>query len=175
MIDLDRLWPLPKADLALPAGEVHIWRAALNLAPPQVHSLCTLLSADEVRRADRLVSERARTHFTVARGLLRLLLSRYLHIDPRALHFHYNPYGKPALAPSVDHAHVVFNVSHAHELALFAIASSGALGVDIEYIRPIPEVEHIAQQFFAAQEQSALRALPDDQRLRAFFACWTRK
>jgi 4'-phosphopantetheinyl transferase len=161
--------------MALSGGEVHIWRAALNLAPPQVRCLREFLSDDEVQRADRFVFERDRTHFTVARGLLRLILGRYLQCDPRTLRFHYSAYGKPALVPPADRAGLVFNVSHAHGLALFAVARSGVLGIDIEYIRPIPEVEQIARQFFSAQEQSALRALPADQRLTAFFACWTRK
>ena len=175
MIDLDRLWPVPPVTVTLSSDEVHIWRAALDLAPPQVHYLRDILSEDEVQRADRFAFERDRKHFTVARGLLRLVLSRYLNSDPRQLRFCYSPYGKPALILPAGADSLFFNVSHAHGLALYALARGSELGVDIEYVRPIPEVERIAQQFFSAQEQATLQALPEDQRLAAFFMCWTRK
>ena len=39
----------------------------------------------------------------------------------------------------------------------------------------MPDVEQIAARFFSAGENAALRALPEGQRLEAFFNCWTRK
>ena len=56
------------------------------------------LTAEECQRAERYVFEKDRTHFVVARGLLRVLLGRYLRQDPQHLRFTYGPYGKPALA-----------------------------------------------------------------------------
>jgi 4'-phosphopantetheinyl transferase len=172
---IEPLWSVPSANLTLSSDEVHVWRAALDLAQSQVDYLREILSEDEAQRADRFAFERDRKRFTVARGLLRLVLSRYLNIDARQLRFYYSAYGKPALILPDNTDSLFFNVSHAHGLALYALARGSELGVDIEYVRPIQEVERIAQQFFSAQEQSALRALPEDQRLRAFFECWTRK
>jgi 4'-phosphopantetheinyl transferase len=172
---IDHLWSIPPPNATLPSDEVHIWRAALDLAPAHVQYLRQTLSEDEVQRTDRFVFEQDRTHFTVARGVLRLILSRYLHIDPSQLRFCYSPYGKPGLILPAGTDSLFFNVSHAHGLALFALARGSRLGVDIEYVRPILDVEQIAGQFFSAREQSALRALPLDQRLEAFFTCWTRK
>ena len=172
---LDQLWPVPTANVTLSSDEVQIWRAALDLAPPHVEVLRDILSEDEVNRADRFVFERDRTHFTVARGLLRLILGRYLQLEPRQLRFSYSRYGKPALILPADVDNLSFNLSHAHGLALYAFARGRDLGVDIEYVRPIPDVERIAERFFSAREQASLQTLPQDQRLEAFFTCWTRK
>src|SRR5688500_16340207 len=107
------LWSVPSANLTLSSDEVHIWRAALDLAQPQVDYLREILSEDEAQRADRFAFERDRKHFTVARGLLRLVLSRYLNIDARQLRFYYSAYGKPALILPDNTDNLFFNVSHA--------------------------------------------------------------
>jgi 4'-phosphopantetheinyl transferase len=69
----------------------------------------------------------------------------------------------------------VFNVSHSDELALFAVASDREVGIDVERVRPVTDPEQIADHFFSAPERTALRAVPPDRRLEAFFDCWTRK
>jgi 4'-phosphopantetheinyl transferase len=175
MMTLDQLWSIPPANVTLSSDEVHIWRAALDLAPAHVEELREILSEDEANRADRFVFERDRRHFTAARGLLRLILGCYLELEPRQLRFSYSPYGKPGLVLPASVDNLSFNLSHAHGLALFAFARGRELGVDIEYVRPIPDVERIAERFFSAREQASLQALPQDGRLEAFFTCWTRK
>jgi 4'-phosphopantetheinyl transferase len=175
MMTLDQPWSIPPTTLTLSSDEVHIWRAALDLAPPHVEDLRKILSEDEVNRADRFVFERDRTHFIVARGLLRLIIGRYLQLEPRQLRFSYSRYGKPALIRPADVDILSFNLSHAHGLALYACARGRELGVDIEYIRPIPDVERIAERFFSPRERATLQALPQEGRLEAFFTCWTRK
>jgi 4'-phosphopantetheinyl transferase len=68
-----------------------------------------------------------------------------------------------------------FNVSHSHGCAAFAIARGREVGIDLEWIRADIEVGQIAKRFFSEREKATLLALPDDQKKRAFFACWTRK
>src|SRR5215212_4833294 len=101
-MEADALWPPLPADLVLPGDEVHIWRAALDLHPAAVMDLQRLLAADERERADRFYFEHDRRHFIAARGMLRLLLGRYLRTAPEQLEFTYNPYGKPDLAVRPD-------------------------------------------------------------------------
>jgi 4'-phosphopantetheinyl transferase len=167
-------WRLPPPDLALSDGAVHIWRASLN--PPTGAALLHYsLAADELRRAARFYGEHDRRRFIIARGVLRAILSRYLNVAAGRLGFWYSPYGKPALAPTPDQAPLSFNVTHSHELALYAITRGRRIGIDLEYIRPDVTIMEIADQFFAPPEVAALRALPAAQRQAAFFACWTRK
>jgi len=72
-------------------------------------------------------------------------------------------------------AKLYFNLAHAAGLALYAVINDREIGVDLERVHPVTEMDQIAERFFSAQESAALRALPPDQRQEAFFNCWTRK
>ena len=140
-----------------------------------MRSLWQTLTADECQRAERYVFQKDRTHFVVARGLLRVLLGRYLRQEPQHLRFTYGPHGKPALATDTSGMSLRFNVSHSHGLALYAITYGREVGVDVERIRPKVVHEKIAEHFFSPREVTILRALPTPLQATAFFACWTRK
>ena len=71
-------WNPAPAMLLLGSDEVHVWRAALDLPIARVASFEQTLAADERTRAGQFHFQRDRTHFIVARGLLRTILGRYL-------------------------------------------------------------------------------------------------
>jgi 4'-phosphopantetheinyl transferase len=156
-------------------GHVDVWATSLDPAPPTVARLERWLDPDERARAARFVFERDARRFRVARGVLREILAAYLGATPDTVRFVYTAAGKPALAEPFTGAGVEFNVSHSGEIALYAIGTSGRLGVDVELIRPLDDLEALATRNFSTAEQRALLALPPGQREPAFFACWTRK
>jgi len=166
--------PAPET-LTLHSDEVHVWRAPLDLPEADVYCLWPILAGDERQRAERYVFEQDRRHFVVARGLLRVLLGRYLVQAPQQLRFTYGAHGKPALATDTRGEPLHFNVSHSHGLALYALTRGRELGVDVERIRPEVAQETIAEHFFSSREVTILRALPIALQGTAFFACWTRK
>jgi len=168
-------WDLPPHPLQLDSTAVHVWRAALTLDPSAVQALQQLLSPDEQIRAEQFYFSLDREHFIVARGLLRVILGRYLDRDPRRLRFSYNPHGKPALVKEESGEEISFNLSHAHGLALYAIARGRNVGIDLEYLRSDLVHEQIAEHFFSPREVASLLALPPSLRMEAFFNCWTRK
>lgn len=176
---LNYVWDSPPAELAMSSDEVHVWRASLNQPASCIQRLAQTLSADERLRAERFHFERDRRHFIVSRGLLRKILGRYLGVEPGRLQFDYGPYGKPSLDPKGFQnplgLALRFNLTHSHELALYAITHGREIGVDLEYIRPVAEADHIAEQFFSARERAVFHALPMSQKEEAFFNCWTRK
>jgi 4'-phosphopantetheinyl transferase len=90
------------------------------------------LSEDEVARANRFRFEEDRTRWIRARSSLRLILSRYAGDDPARLVFRYGEHGKPALLPFTE---IEFNLSHAGDWAIIAVARSIPVGVDIERLR----------------------------------------
>jgi len=171
--DAQTIWQMPPAELSLPRDEVHVWRALLD-RPQQLADLSATLAPDEQARAARYHFRVDREHFTVARGLLRVLLSRYLGVGPANLSFRFNAFGKPSLADEHG-ADVHFNVSHSRGLALLAFARGRELGVDLEAVQPEFAGLQIAERFFSPTEVAALRALPECQHTDAFFNCWTRK
>jgi 4'-phosphopantetheinyl transferase len=168
------LWSAPPAHLSLRHDEVHVWRADLSQMLASVASCCQLLTPDEYQRAEKFRFAKDRERFILARGLLRTILSHYLHLRPEQLRFSYNAWGKPSLAQHCGGA-LRFNVSHAHELALYGITSGREIGLDLEHMREDMDCEQIAERFFSRREVEMLRALPASQRTVAFFNCWVRK
>jgi 4'-phosphopantetheinyl transferase len=175
MFEADKGWPSPPAALNLAENEIHVWRVRLGLPKHVISRLWPILSADERSKAERFRFPRDRAHYIVARGSLRGILSRYLLLEPQQLRFIYSSYGKPALDPAFHSKILHFNLSHARGLALYAIASGGQVGIDIEDLRTDFPWAEVAERFFSSQEHRALHALPADMRYQAFFNCWTRK
>ncbi|HYM70184.1 MAG TPA: 4'-phosphopantetheinyl transferase superfamily protein [bacterium] len=161
--------PLPP----LGDGEVHVWRAALDLPEPRTQALAATLASDERARAGRFRAPRDRDRFVAARGLLRSILACYCETEPGRLRFRYGPYGKPAIDAERGTG-VYFNLSHAGGMVLYAVARRD-LGVDLERVRALPMDERVAGRWFSPEEFAALCALAPDGRREAFARCWTRR
>jgi 4'-phosphopantetheinyl transferase len=166
-------WLAAPADLTIAAGGVDLWRASLAVAPEVLGRLRRHLDETERTRAGRFVFEHDANHFIAARGILRELLARYLKCSPAEPEFEYGPRGKPMLRPRS--ARLRFNLSHSHGMAAYAFACDRELGIDIELIKPDFGGQEIAQRYFSTCEVAELTALPAEERVQAFFLCWTRK
>lgn len=164
--------PVPQAP-PLPENAVHVWRAALDRPAGDMAGLARVLSAGETGRAEQFHFERDRLHFIAGRGILRIILARYLGFAPARIRFRYNTYGKPALARPAGGLY--FNLSHSHGLALYALGRVQNIGIDVERIRPLPDADRLVGRFFSAGEQQTWRNLPENRRQTAFFYGWTRK
>jgi 4'-phosphopantetheinyl transferase len=168
--------PRAAVSLALPSGEIQLWAVALDPVPEVVERLGLSLSPDEWERARRFRFERHRRRYVVGRGALRALLGGYLGVAPREVAFSYGPRGKPFLAgPAATASGLSFNLSNSHELALVGFLRGPEIGVDVEFLKPMPDLEQIAERFFSESERVALRRLPAPQKPEGFFNCWTRK
>ena len=168
-------WPCAPDELVLGSGEVHVWRAALDLRPTQYAKLSTTLAPEEGVRAARFRFRKDRKHFIAARGALRDILSRYVSHEAAQLEFCCDRGGKPNLAASINASGLRFNLSHSHGLALYAIARGREVGVDVELIRTRVADGQIAERFFSPREASDLKSVPVGLQSEAFFSCWTRK
>jgi len=168
-------WCCPPRPLALPEGEVHVWRAALNMAAIDLEGVQATLSSDERARASRFRFAKDHRHFVAARGTLRTILARYIDRAPSQIEFCYSQSGKPELAPGCDAKALRFNLSHSQGLALYAITRDHEIGVDLEGVRADFAWEEIASRYFAPGEVEALQLVPASSRAEAFFNCWTRK
>jgi 4'-phosphopantetheinyl transferase len=156
---------------ALSGDEVHVWSVLLREERAEHHQL---LSPAEREQAARFSHARARLHFVAGRALLREILADYLDRDPAAVDFKFGKHGKPHLADEADTG-LRFNLSHSGELAVLAVARGRNVGVDVELISAQRATDDIAQRFFSPNEWAALRALPAELRVPAFFRCWTCK
>ena len=154
-------------------NEVHIWYAELS-NPADARTLQSLLSVDEVERANRFRFPEHRRRFRIARGCLRQLLGAYLDVPPQQVRFAYSAEGKPQLSSEFSQE-LSFNVSHSEDLAVLSFANHRKIGVDVEVFRYDVDTEGIPRRFFSDVEQFALAGLHGQQKIEGFFNCWTRK
>jgi len=174
-VTAESFWPSPPVELALGDSEVHVWAVPLDLDDAAIARFAPMLSSDERERAARFKFEVHRKRFIAARGWMREILSRCLRVAPEKIGFDYSPNGKPALARACGDSKIHFNLAHSRDLALFALTRIGPLGVDVEQIREVKDMEHLVARFFSKRETELFRTVAEQDRPRAFFNLWTRK
>ena len=156
----------------LEEGEIHIWTMSLQDAERRFQELQAALSPKERARAARYRFPAPARRFVAARGMLRELLGQYLGIAPEEIKLETNQWGKPRLSGV---AWLRFNLAHSEGMALYAFAWNHPLGVDLEKVRPLENLDGMVSQSFSAAEHRAFYTLPPEKRLAGFFATWTRK
>ncbi len=155
----------PPQHILLPDNTVHLWKFPVTKINP------SLLSEKELVLAERFRQESDRLRFTTGRQMLRMLSSKYLSIDPRAIEVYSERRQKPVISNSINHA-FHFNISHSGQWVLIAFADS-ELGVDIEEIKISFSFQTIVQDQFSEPERNFL--LNSSDPLIAFYTLWIRK
>jgi len=153
-------------------GTVHLWITDLNSWRNHAEILRNLLSAEEIKRLDRLKIKEKKEEFLRSRGILRIILSMYLTENPNDLVFNYTPAGKPIL-PDTE---LQFNLSHSKDFLLCGISLTNRIGIDIQEIYPISSLDRIINNFFSPLEIQYLRSLSSREEYQEhFFAIWAAK
>lgn len=147
----------------------------IDLDDPVLQNGWHVLDQIEQARAQRFRFEMDRRRYIAAHVSLRAGLSDFLGQEPAEIVFASGMHGKPELLFNSDW---VFNLSHSENVAVIAVAPRedyGAIGVDVEVIRAISDLELLAQHNFTKEECDELARSGDDDALRLFLRCWTRK
>lgn len=144
--DFRTMFPLP--------GDVHLWCGRTELTG--LTGSPNVLSDDERERASRYRFARDKERFTAARAMLRRILAAYLDVSPEQVSFTYSPNGKPAVTNS---SALQFNLSHSGDLAVCAVSASRRIGVDIEQIWPVKDMESVFRTISSRAEQAEFDAL----------------
>ena len=168
-------WNSPPDPLHLDDSAVHIWRIIHPVDGNAVGSYLNYLSPDERKRSERFHKRFDAERFIANHSILRLTLSRYLMLDPHEIQFKTNPLGKPSLVNEQNPTRLEYNSSHSGEVLLIAIARNQRVGIDVELIKPIPEMDRMVEQYFSKSEFETFASLPEPERIPAFYAAWTRK
>ncbi len=131
------------------------------------------LNDAERERAMRFATATLRHRFIAGRATLRRLLADRLGETPGRLPIEDDADGKPRLG---DHR-LAFNLSHAANHALLAIGPAGlALGIDIERIEAIADVEALVTICLSPAEQADFSVVADEvTRREKFLRLWVRK
>jgi len=160
----------------LSGNDVHIWFARLDQPLICVEKFAQILSTEELAKASNFHFVRDKDRFIVSHGLLRTILANYINIEPKQLSFSYTINGKPYLTTkfSTDDD-LIFNMSHSYNVALYTIVLNRRIGVDLEFIRDIKNIDQITEFFFSKSDKMMINMLPEKQKKEAFFNIWTRK
>lgn len=114
-----------------------------------------------------------RTNAVARRNFVATTLGRYLGIAPDRVRICAEPKGKPILDPD-HHSPLQFNLAHSGEFTLLAVGC-GRIGVDLERMRPLPELTGLIDRYLTAGEARTMTTLPASARHGAFFQAWTKK
>jgi 4'-phosphopantetheinyl transferase len=131
----------------------------------------SLLDPGEKIRAERLVIRERRSDFVLQRGILRFILSRYLARSPEEIQISTSADGKPYL-PEGD---IQFNISHSNDLMICGVTSEARIGVDIQLVYPIENIERIIPKILTPSEIELLDRITLDERIDLFYTIWTAK
>ena len=149
---------------------VHIFSLNLSIKNDYYEEFKKKLSVDEINRTSRFYFAKDERAFVLRRGLLRVILAHYLGSTTDFI-FSYEGKNKPYLKDSS----ISFNVSFSRNRLLIAVTLNAQLGIDIEFMDKTSDFEQIARNFFTPTESNQILMLSAQQRLLAFYACWTRK
>ena len=163
-------------------GACEIWIASIPEFAEHQAALDGVLTPEERAHVERVREGQATAR--LSRGLLRLVLARYLDLPPAEIEIDRScPYcdrlhGRPRLLrrPETALESIEFSVSHGGDLLVLAFVGHAPVGVDIE---PIGASEVVAAELLdftlTADERARLQDLPAPQRRRMFLRLWTGK
>ena len=152
-------------------ASLDVWYVDLDVSADALSCVKHWLSDDELAKAECFHLELHRSRYIVGRAALRRVLADRLGCSPAAIRLSYGTNGKPMLEGG--RGHVEFNLAHSGGDAVVALADGAAVGVDIEILRPIADVESLARLVFSDVELRELALAPDPG--LAFLNGWTRK
>lgn len=151
---------------------VHVWIIPHGGGTGHGDALPGFLSREEEVRARAILDPRAQSEFRESHAIRRAIIGGYASMDPVHVRFGVTEFGKPFLA-SFPALH--FNASRTQGLSVLAVCRAAPLGVDAEWLRPIPDVEELALRVCSDRERDLLGVLSGAGRVERFLRFWTRK
>lgn len=122
-----------------------------------------LLQPEQLDPTERAAYARRGLPYLTERTLLRRELARLSGIPAAEIRFSYGELGKPEFAAQP------FNLSHSGELLCLAFHHS-SVGVDLEQLRPRPQLPALAQRIMCPEQLEAWRSRGCE--VEEFYACW---
>lgn len=148
---------------------IKLYEIELSKFRESVSGLIEYLSPFEKNRANRYHFSNDKNRFIISRTVLKFLLSKQTGLDVKEIVLDKYSNKKPCL-PS--HPSVFFNVTHAGDYALIAIAKE-PVGVDVEYVNRDFEYNEILSGIFNKSEIHEV--FNSNNKQRTFYKLWTRK
>lgn len=155
---------------ALRDGEVWLWFGDPTRRGDWDEAAAELLRCSVYgARAARQRQARSRAAMLCAHAGARVLLAQALGCGPDRIAYQPTESGKPCLGEA---GCVSFSLAHTDTLVAVAV-SRHAVGVDVEPVRMLPDIDGLAAAELDPVLVEQLRGLPPERRVRGFFQCWT--
>lgn len=168
----DRAGPLAVADRAPPRVLVCDLD---DMAGLPLEAALSVVTAEEIARADRFVQGLHRARFLRGRAFLRRRLAEALDCPPTAVPILTEANGKPCLGRPGP----AFNLSHSGPLAVLALRDRGDLGIDVELAGPEgslgSDMALLAEGVLTPAERAGLDTITGKAQRRRFLEFWTAK
>lgn len=152
-------------------NEIHLWRVSLDPPKDMLAFAESALSDVERDRLGFFAFDAVRRNYMVTQGMLRLLLANYLGIAVGEVEMGRHDKGKPFCKNDPS---LFFNVSNSGGLCVFAFSRENEVGIDLEKLRPLDDLDEMITKNFTAKEQAYIRK-PGEDALWRFFFFWTIK
>lgn len=131
------------------------------------------LSDDERVKAATFRSPADGRAWAAARAALRSALSDHIDVPADQISFDRAERGRLVLGPGMPSG-VAFNMARSYGLALVAVSTAAAIGVDVEAVRSIHNLAAVARRVLRADACAAIAGAPLAQRELRFFREWVR-
>lgn len=160
--------------LILSANDVHIFYGNTNHFLDLIPFFRSILSDDEISKAESFYKQEGKERAFISRGILRIILSQYLKINPENIKFIYNQKGKPNLEEKINGNNLKFNLSHKNQYIIYGFSLVN-IGIDLELINHKKTLLPIAKRFFTTEESQYLQQLGVEKQNEMFYQFWTKK
>ena len=164
-------WENSALETVFNPNAIAIWRINITNFIPFLATLKPLLSTAETEKAARCQQETDQQRQIISKAVLRILLGRYLKVDPKLISFKTGKNKKPELENCFGRK-LHFNISHSGDYILIAIAAT-EVGIDVEKMNASFTYQSLLSFSFNPQEIDFIESsnLP----YQTFYQLWTRK
>jgi 4'-phosphopantetheinyl transferase len=134
--------------------------------------LYQLLDKIDQRRVKEYVKHIDKYRFIISRGILKYFLSFFTKKhSPKDISLSYKRFGKPFMINS----NIEFNISHSHNLIIYAFNINKPVGIDIEFLNRNININLMIPYVMTKQELYIYEQLDVLERYTFFYTLWTKK
>jgi 4'-phosphopantetheinyl transferase len=166
---------LPRINNENLQNDIHIWVVDLDVWNLSCLEAVQELSESEAKKAGRFHFKIHQNRYVKGRFMLRSVLGMYLDSDFYDQEFHANRHGKPALQKHPEDHSIRFNISNSENICVCAFSQNSEIGIDIEKIHDLPNMDQIIAASFTDKERRKFHSLSEPDLTRTFFQYWARK
>lgn len=156
---------------SLEKNELHVWSVSLDSPEEFIENCKSVLSEGERNRIEWFTFPQVQNNYIISQGVLRSILAGYLNIEPSQVQLSKHPKGKPF---ATNDTSLFFNLSNSGKKTVFAFSRNAEVGIDLEMIRTLPDLEELIQKNFTKKETDYITKNPEEK-LKRFFLFWTIK